>query len=67
MSDAFYRGRQYREHVVGQDGIRDTQFPCDSFSLVPYGSGEGRCEGDGHYMCNECAEHQKEEDEEGKL
>lgn len=43
--------------------MRDTQFPCQFFKLAPFGSGDGRCLGDGHYMCRECVEH----DEEGWL
>ena len=53
----FLRGRQFIVHIVGQRGIRDTQHPCDLFAPVPYGTGDGRCHGDGHYLCKECDEH----------
>ena len=59
MSGAFLRGRAFVEHTVGQNFIRDTEHPCEFFQLTPYGSGDGKCEGDGHYMCMECTEHVK--------
>lgn len=57
VSDGFYRGRQFREHITGQNFIRDTAHPCEFFEIVTFGAGDGRCEGDGHYMCQECAHH----------
>lgn len=35
------------------DGIRDPQFPCEVFRLGTPDTG-GRCETDGHYVCDEC-------------
>ena len=52
----FLRGWRFQEHVVGIPFNRDTQFPCEFFQPCKYGKGKGTCEGDGHYMCNECIE-----------
>lgn len=44
--------------ALGMDGIRDPDFPCDSFrrgSPLPPGA-PGACETDGHYLCDECVE-----------
>lgn len=42
---------QINGNLVGAEGVRDPEFPCDAF--VP-GKPEGDCETDGHYMCDEC-------------
>lgn len=40
---------------VGQRGVRDPEFPCEGFEPgKPTIS--GRCETDGHYVCDECVE-----------
>lgn len=57
MSDAFYRGWQFQQHITGQRGIRDTEHPCEFFFPCAYDAGRGRCQGDGHYMCRECEQH----------
>jgi hypothetical protein len=57
MDDKFLRGTRFTEHVVGIIHIRDTKYPCEFFVPCDYGSGRGRCDGDGHYMCRECEEH----------
>lgn len=35
------------------DGIRDDEHPCKMFK-AGYSSNESDCQGDGHYMCQEC-------------
>lgn len=49
-------------HVTGEEGVRDSQHPCADFY---YGQPHhlNRCEGDGHYLCNECKNHKIEEPE----
>jgi hypothetical protein len=39
---------------VGMAGIRDPDALCEAFR--PGEPGKGRCDTDGHYMCEECAE-----------
>lgn len=41
---------------TGIPGQRDPEFPCADFNTA-CPSGYGRCDGDGHYLCDECAEH----------
>jgi hypothetical protein len=40
---------------VGLVGQRDPEFPCTDF--VPGEPSYGRCEGDGHYLCDQCIEY----------
>lgn len=43
-------------HVTGEEGVRDSQNPCADFKFgQPHPM--NRCEGDGHYLCNECMNH----------
>ncbi|MGH9462243.1 MAG: hypothetical protein ACRD1X_13555 [Vicinamibacteria bacterium] len=39
--------------IVGMDGVRDPEAPCEVFRN---GTPFGRCETDGHYLCDECVE-----------
>lgn len=45
--------------AFGADGVRDPDAPCESFRSGAPGSRIGRigrCETDGHYLCDECVE-----------
>jgi len=39
---------------VGLDGVRDPAAICEMFENGPLHGGDGRCETDGHYLCDEC-------------
>ena len=41
--------------LFGTVGVRDPDYPCESFDGRGY-NGHGRCQSDGHYMCEECSE-----------
>lgn len=50
-------GDDQEKHVTGEEGVRDTENPCVDFKFgKPHEN--NRCEGDGHYLCQEC-EHLK--------
>jgi len=40
---------------VGLIGQRDPEFPCAEFT--PGKPAYGRCDGDGHYLCDQCEKH----------
>lgn len=40
--------------LVGMDGVRDPEGPCEMFENGPLHGGTGDCETDGHYLCDEC-------------
>ena len=40
---------------TGIPGQRDPEFPCADFK--PGTPSYGHCEGDGHYLCDQCTEH----------
>lgn len=41
--------------TIGVIGVRDSDNPCDGFDGGEPGP-HGKCDTDGHYMCNECSE-----------
>lgn len=51
-------GRQFDQapvqpaSYVGDPGVRDPEYPCETF--FPGDPRDGNCHGDGHYMCREC-------------
>jgi len=40
---------------IGAAGVRDPEYPCGEFS--PGTPTNGRCDGDGHYLCRNCVLH----------
>jgi hypothetical protein len=40
--------------MLHQVGVRDPENPCEAFDGQGY-DGTGRCDSDGHYICNECS------------
>jgi len=50
---------------VGINGQRDPDFPCDMFRNGKP-SENNTCEGDGHYLCNECGHYRCDPPEESK-
>lgn len=40
--------------VLGMPGVRDPESPCDEF-FPGKPSATNTCNGDGHYMCEECS------------
>jgi hypothetical protein len=57
VSDALHRWNELYAMLngrttAGQAGVRDPEHPCRDFDP---GEPSGNCEGDGHYLCGECA------------
>lgn len=46
--------------AFGMPGVRDPDAPCDAFAP---GKPAGKCETDGHYMCDECSNRAPDEGE----
>ena len=49
---------------VGIPGNRDPNARCDGFAPRNRFGSDFTCDGDGHYLCKECAHHKKEEEDE---
>lgn len=69
---AYRRLRQrtaYRDLPHGIPGVRDPDHPCPIYAPRKRELGDwSTCQGDGHYLCQECALLQRDEaDEEGAV
>lgn len=52
-------GMRQPSRLVGSPHVRDPEFPCNEF--VPGTPANGRCDGDGHYLCAQCVFHREDE------
>lgn len=60
---ALYRLGRWDHHTipVGIPTIRDPEYRCEGYSPTRLAGGGYDCNGDGHYLCEECLHHKNEE------